>query len=99
MAFAVAAPAMLALPGAVQTDCQKQIQLFGEDVRNIELTQAQKQEIGGILDDARRHCWAQLEQSALDYIARARSTAGIGPLREEFDWENVPLESLEPKNP
>ena len=98
-AFVVAASAMLALTGAAQADCQKQIQLFGEDVKNIALTQTQKQDIGGILDDARRHCWAHLEQAALDYVARARRTAGIGPLREEFDWENVPLESLEPKDP
>lgn len=28
-------------------------------------------------------------------IAKARQIAGIKPLGEEFDWETVPLESLE----
>jgi hypothetical protein len=94
---ALAAIGLLAWAGAAQADCQKQIQLFGEDVRSVTLTQAQKQDIGGILDDARRYCWVHQENTAMGHIARARRVAGIGPPREEFDWETVPLESLEPK--
>lgn len=94
---AIAVIGLLAWPAAAQADCQKQIQLFGEDVRGVTLTQAQKQDIGGILDDARRYCWVHQEKPAMDYIIRARKVAGIGPPREEFDWETVPLESLEPK--
>ena len=31
----------------------------------------------------------------MEIIARARRVAGIKPPGEEFDWETVPLESLE----
>jgi hypothetical protein len=87
---------LLALPAPAQaSDCAKQLQLLGEDLREAALSQARKQEVGGIIDDARRHCWAHFEDAAMRYIARARQAAGIGPPREEFDWETVPLESLE----
>lgn len=82
-----------ALPAAA--DCALQLQLLGEDLKGVALSEMQKQTIGGIVDDARRHCWIHQEKPAMDYIAKARNTAGIGPPREEFDWENVPLESLE----
>ena len=87
---------LLALPASpAAADCAKQLQLLGEDLRGVQLTEARKQDVGGIVDDARRHCWAHLEDAAMQYIAKARRVAGIGPPREEFDWENVPLESLE----
>lgn len=87
---------LLALPAATAAaDCAKQLQLLGEDLRGVRLADARMQEVGGIIDDARRHCWAHLEDAAMQYIARARQAAGIGPPREEFDWETVPLESLE----
>jgi hypothetical protein len=89
---------LLALPATpVSADCAKQLQLLGEDLRNVPLTEARKQDIGGIVDDARRYCWIHREEAAMQFIARARNVAGIGPPREEFDWETVPLESLEPK--
>lgn len=90
------AACLFALPALqAAADCAQQLQLLGEDLKGVTLTQTQKQDIGGILDDARRHCWAHLEKQAMDYIAKARKVAGVGPPREEFDWENVPLESLE----
>ena len=76
-------------------DCAQQLQRLGEDLKGVALTQTQKQDVGGIVDDARRYCWIHRENAAMQYIAKARRVAGIGPLREEFDWENVPLESLE----
>jgi hypothetical protein len=79
-------------------DCAKQLQLLGEDVKGVSLTQAQKQDLGGIVDDARRHCWGHFEDAAMQFITRARNLAGVGPPREEFDWETVPLESLGPRD-
>lgn len=76
-------------------DCAKQLQLLGEDLRGVSLADTTKQVVGGMVNDARRHCWAHLEGAAMQYIAKARNVAGIGPPREEFDWETVPLESLE----
>ena len=58
------------------------------------LTETQKQSIGGMVDDARRYCWVHREMPAMEIIAKARQTAGIKPM-EEFDWQTVPLESLE----
>lgn len=91
--LAAALFAFPALPAGA--DCALQLQLLGEDLKGVALTEMQKQTIGGIVDDARRHCWIHQEKPAMDYIARARRSAGIGPPRAEFDWENVPLESLE----
>jgi hypothetical protein len=87
--------ALLALPVPAAADCAQQLHLFGEDLKGVALTQARKQEIGVIFDDARRRCWAHMEDASMAYIVKARKAAGIGPPREEFDWENVPLESLE----
>ena len=77
-------------------DCQQQLQLLATDLKNVALTEMQKQDLGGLVDDARRYCWVHREQPAMEYIAKARRVAGIKPPREEFDWETVPLESLEP---
>jgi len=91
----VAAVALLCMAGTARADCQSQLQLLSADMRDVILTEQQKQEIGGIVANARRHCWVHQEDVAMQYIARARNVAGIKPPPDEFDWENVPLESLE----
>lgn len=98
-------PALFLLLGAVmfcpaaRADCQQQLQLLGTDLKGVALTETQKQDIGGLVDDARRYCWIHREEPAMGYIAKARRVAGIRPPPDEFDWETVPLESLEPKAP
>lgn len=87
----------LAVAGPALADCQQQLQLLGTDLKGVVLTETQKQDIGGILDDARRYCWIHQERPAMVFIAKARRVAGIRPPPDEFDWETVPLESLEPK--
>jgi len=89
---------LLFLPCAAQADCQQQLQQLSTDLRGVTLTETQKQTIGGMVDDARRYCWVHREEPAMEIIAKARRTAGIKPAGEEFDWETVPLESLERKN-
>lgn len=75
--------------------CQQQIHLLGEDLRPIKLNDVQRQQMVDLLDGARRYCWVHQEETAMELIAKARKVAGLGPPRKEFDWETVPLESLE----
>ncbi len=82
-------------PVGARADCQQQLQQLSTDLRDIALTETQKQTLGGMVDDARRYCWVHREAPAMEIIARARRVAGIKPAGEEFDWETVPLESLE----
>jgi hypothetical protein len=91
----IAIGSMFALPVTARADCQQQLQQLSADLRGVSLTEMQKQTIGGMVDDARRYCWVHRETPAMEIIAKARLTAGIKPMGEEFDWETVPLESLE----
>ena len=91
--------ATLALVAPVQAQerlrCQQQIHLLGEDLRPVKLSDVQRQQMVDLLDGARRYCWVHQEEIAMELIAKARKVAGLGPPRTEFDWETVPLESLE----
>jgi hypothetical protein len=93
--FRIAVVSLLVLPALTRADCQEQLQQLSVDLRGMPLTETQKQAIGGMVDDARRYCWVHREAPALEIIAKARQTAGIKPMGEAFDWETVPLESLE----
>jgi len=83
------------LPDRARADCEQQLQQLSYDLRGATLTETQKQTIGGLVDDARRYCWVHREHPAMEIIGKARQTAGIKPIGEAFDWETVPLESLE----
>jgi hypothetical protein len=76
-------------------DCQEKLQQLSTDLRGIALSETQKQKIGGIVDDARRYCWIHREEPAMEYIAKARNVAGLSAATKDFDWETVPLDSLE----
>jgi len=91
----IAIGSFCALPITARADCQQQLRQLSADLRGVSLTEMQKQTIGGMVDDARRYCWVHRETPAMEIIAKARLTAGIKPMGEEFDWEAVPLESLE----
>jgi hypothetical protein len=93
--FCIAIGSLLVLPFAARADCQQQLQQLSTDLRGVSLTETQKQTIGGMVDDARRYCWVHREEPAMEIIAKARQAAGIKPPGKEFDWETVPLESLE----
>jgi hypothetical protein len=98
MALCCAIGSLFVLPAPVQAGCQEQLQQLSTDLRGRALTQTQKQTIGGMIDDARRYCWVHREMPAMEIIAKARRVAGLKPAGAEFDWETVPLESLEQKN-
>ncbi len=80
---------------ATLADCAEQLQRLSADLRGVTLSEAQKQTIGGIVDEARRYCWVHREEIAMVYVVKARNVAGIKPAASENDWETVPLESLE----
>lgn len=79
-------------------DCQSQLRLLGDDLQGVVLTETQKNELAAIVYEARRYCWVHQEKPAMGYIGKARKVAGLKPPVDEFDWETVPLESLQPKN-
>ncbi len=83
----------------VLADCQAELRILAENLHGVSLNDKQNQDLAGVILQARRHCWVQQEKVAMDLINRARSIAGLKPATGEFDWENVPLESLEPAPP
>ena len=80
-------------------DCQAQLRILADDLHGVALADKQNQDLAGVILQARRHCWVQQDKAAMDLINWARSIAGLKPATSEFDWENVPLESLEPTSP
>ncbi len=87
--------ASLVLPAAARADCAQQLHQLAADLRGLELTDKQKQAVGGLIEDARRYCWVHREDPALALLAKARRAAGIKAPVAEFDWESVPLDTLE----
>lgn len=79
-------------------DCQSQLRLLADDLKGVALTEAQKSELAAVVYEARRYCWVHQEKPAMGFIGKARKVAGLKPPADEFDWETVPLESLEPKD-
>jgi len=75
--------------------CEREFGILAEDLADVKLNSAQSQIIANKLALARRHCWVQHEQEAMALINSARKVAGLKETTGEFDWENVPLESLE----
>ena len=79
--------------------CQSEMRILGEDLAGVKLTPAQSQLIADKVLQARRHCWVHHEQKAMELINSARRMAGLKESSGEFDWETVPLESLEKTPP
>ena len=92
--------ATLALFGvSAHAGCQSEMRILADDLASVELTSAQRQLIADKIMMARRHCWVHHEQEAMKLINAARKMAGLKEATGEFDWENVPLESLEKPPP
>jgi len=79
-------------------ECQSQLRVLADDLKGVVLTETQKSDLAAIVYEARRYCWVHREAPAMGFIGKARKVAGLKPPVDEFDWETVPLESLEPKN-
>ncbi len=85
---------MFATPAAY-ADCQSEMRILADDLAGVKLNSYQSQSLADKVLQARRQCWVHREQAAMDLINSARRIAGLKESSGEFDWENVPLESLE----
>ncbi len=87
------------LESAVETPsshkCQAAISALATDLKGLQLTKKKTEQIFTILFDARKLCSLGNQEPALKEINRARALAGLEATTGEFDWENIPLESLE----
>jgi len=91
IAFVVASPTGYAA-------CQSEMRILADDLAGVKLTSNQSQSLADKILQARRHCWVHREKEAMDLINSARRIAGLKESSGAFDWENVPLESLEEEN-
>ncbi len=78
--------------------CQAAISELATDLKGVKLTKKKTEQIFTILFDARRLCALGHQKPALKEINKARIFAGLEETTGEFDWENVPLDSLEDTN-
>ncbi len=75
--------------------CQSEMRILADDLAGVELSSAQRQWIADKILKARRHCWVHREEEAMALINSARRMAGLKEATGEFDWQTVPLDSLE----
>ncbi len=80
---------------ASSTGCSSEVRILGDDLKGMKLSSDKTQKLASILFRARKFCFAQEEKKALEYINKARVLVGLKESTGQFDWENVPLESLE----
>ena len=85
----------MAAPQPALANCQSQLRVLADELKGVVLTESQKGELAAIVYEARRYCWVHQEEPAMGFIGKARKVAGLKPPGDEFDWETVPLESLE----
>ena len=78
--------------------CQAAISELATDLKGVKLTKKKTEQIFTILFDARRLCALGHQKPALKEINKARTFAGLKETTGDFDWENVPLDSLEEAN-
>ena len=78
--------------------CQSAISALATDLKGLKLTKKKTEQIFTILFDARRLCALGHQKPALKDINKARALAGLKETTGDYDWENVPLESLEGNN-
>jgi hypothetical protein len=90
--------ALVLAPAIGYAACQSEMRMLGDDLAGVKLTSYQSQSIADKILQARRHCWVKHEKEAMDLINSARRIAGLKESSGDFDWENVPLESLEVEN-
>jgi len=89
------AVAVLVPPQSLAAPCQSELRMLADDLAGIKLTSAHNQALADIILRAKRHCWVQHEEEAMKLVNRARRIAGLKETTGEFEWETVPLESLE----
>ena len=83
------------MPSAALAECKSELRILADDLAGKKLSSQQNQYIANKILMAKRHCWVMHEEAAMDLINQVRRYAGLEETTGEFDWENVPLESLE----
>ena len=76
-------------------ECQSEIRILGDDLAGVKLTPEKNMDLADKVFKARRYCYLGDEKTAMRYLNAARRLAGLPESKGEFDWENVPIDSLE----
>jgi hypothetical protein len=81
---------------SASADCRLELELMSADLRGVKLTEAQAQELAAMVDEVLKRCRMGWEESALEYIAKARAVAHI-PKRDWLDDPPPVPATSEPK--
>ena len=76
-------------------ECQSEIRILGDDLAGVRLAPEKNMDLADKVFKARRYCYLGDEKTAMRYLNAARKLAGLPESKGEFDWENVPIDSLE----
>jgi hypothetical protein len=87
--LSLAGVAVLALPAAARADCALEIELLGQDLGRMKLTQHQGQQLAPFVDEALRYCRTGHDGLALESIEKARRVVAL-PKRDPLDEEPEP---------
>ncbi|MEO8038022.1 MAG: hypothetical protein ABI794_04590 [Betaproteobacteria bacterium] len=68
-----------------RADCRLELELIGADLKGVELTEQQKQQLAPLVDDALKRCRLGREEAAQYFLAKARAVAGIVREPDELD--------------
>lgn len=80
---------MLVSVGA-RADCRLELELIGTDLKGLRLTEVQKLQLAPLIDDAQKRCRLGREEAALQYLAKARTLAGIERRDDDLDLPTHP---------
>ena len=78
--------------------CKTELRNLANDLSGVKLSHQKTQSLAASILMAREHCLRNKESESIELINEARTLAGLEVITGEFDWENVPIETLE-ENP
>lgn len=76
---------VLVVTAGARADCRLELELIGTDLKGVRLTELQKQQVAPLIDDAQKRCRLGREEAALQYLAKARTLAGIERKDDDLD--------------
>ena len=83
---------------SVIAGCKTELRNLANDLSGVKLSHQKTQSLAASILMAREHCLRNKESESIELINEARTLAGLEVITGEFDWENVPIETLE-ENP
>jgi len=72
-----------------RADCRLELELMSADLHGVKLTERQSHELAALVDEVLKRCRMGWEDSAMQYITKARAVAGIAK-RDELEWDLKP---------